>query len=873
MQHKMKQWFAVLLALMMTFITLPATALAESVTPTEGTKAEQVQALIDGLPEAEEITAETRNDVQAQIDAIAEAMLNLTEEETAALDTARYDAAAAALQALDDPTGDNGMAVNADPDPEPGTLEQVQAMIDELPEAEEITAENRADVQAQIDAIDAAMLELTGDEAAALDAARYDAATAALLALDAPSALEQVQALIDALPDADTITADNRADVEAQLDAIDEAKQDLTDEELDELDVTRYLAAVEAILALDDMAGADVPKTIALERDIEYVDQNGGTQRCGSATTVESGTTVWNETWYVVSENVTISDRITVTGNVYLILKDGVTLTASQGITVGEDATLTIYGQKEGTGKLTATGGSEWQSGIGSGGQYDKCGAIKINGGTIEATGGGWGAGIGGMGANVEINGGKVTATGDLNAAGIGGVSDSEGAVTITINGGTIEAHGGSGGDGAGIGAGASSSCKVTITGGTIEAYGGEGGNEDRYGGPGIGAQDGDDSTVVISGGSVKAVGGKIKAGIRGDFSTGSGSGSGGEAVIVCNNSGIEDTSENGNDLSCLIYNSSTGEMSVYGNQTLTQDLSKQFSPATLSIEENATLTVDDGVNVTLTGESTIAKNGTLIDNGSITNEGIIANHGAINGDGNGTIDNKGNIKNYEKEDGSTIENVTITGNPICTYCKLTADNLNFSASTGYTPPEIPISISNNGEDLATIEKVESSFDGNFEMIGAQNKTVEATKTDTSWIIKPAADLPVGSYSGTITITYNGMEETSTAVTVTFTVSQKEIPTPTDNPPDTPADNPPDTLTDNPSDTPTGNPPDIPTDNPPDTPTSNHLNDIPKTGDESNLALWFSLMILSLLGITVTVLTPIIGKKKIVSTNGRHVRK
>ena len=130
------------------------------------------------------------------------------------------------------------LAEEADGATGPTAVEQVQALIDALPDTEEITAETRDDVQAQIDAIDAAMVELTGDEAAALDTARYDAAVAALLALDALSALERVQDLIDALPDADAITTENRADVEEQLNAIDEAKLALEDEELDALDIT-----------------------------------------------------------------------------------------------------------------------------------------------------------------------------------------------------------------------------------------------------------------------------------------------------------------------------------------------------------------------------------------------------------------------------------------------------------------------------------------------------------------------------------------------------------------------------------------------------------------------------------------------------------
>ena len=82
------------------------------------------------------------------------------------------------------------------------------------------------------------------------------------------SASEQVQALLDALPDAEAITADNRADVEAQLAAIDEAKLALVDAELDDLDTARYTAAVEALLALDDLAGADVPMPMDFLEDL-----------------------------------------------------------------------------------------------------------------------------------------------------------------------------------------------------------------------------------------------------------------------------------------------------------------------------------------------------------------------------------------------------------------------------------------------------------------------------------------------------------------------------------------------------------------------------------------------------------------------------
>ena len=64
------------------------------------------------------------------------------------------------------------------------------------------------------------------------------------------SAADQVQAMIDGLPNAEEITEDNAEEVEAQLEAIDEAKEKLSDEEIDELDMTRYAEAAAALGAL-----------------------------------------------------------------------------------------------------------------------------------------------------------------------------------------------------------------------------------------------------------------------------------------------------------------------------------------------------------------------------------------------------------------------------------------------------------------------------------------------------------------------------------------------------------------------------------------------------------------------------------------------
>ena len=90
------------------------------------------------------------------------------------------------------------------------------------------------------------------------------------------------------------------------------------------------------------------------------------TPKTANCTVVDSGTTDWGTGWYAVTGNVTVSDRITVTGDVHLILRDDCTLTAEKGITVAEGNSLTIYGQIGGTGALVATG-DENCAGIGGG--------------------------------------------------------------------------------------------------------------------------------------------------------------------------------------------------------------------------------------------------------------------------------------------------------------------------------------------------------------------------------------------------------------------------------------------------------------------------------------------------------------------------
>ena len=84
--------------------------------------------------------------------------------------------------------------------------------------------------------------------------------------------------------------------------------------------------------------GGEVEVTTGSDSVTEYstVSTGSGIAAWGDGSTTES--------WYVVKSTVSIIDRITVNGNVSLILCDGATLTANQGITVNTGSSLTVYG-------------------------------------------------------------------------------------------------------------------------------------------------------------------------------------------------------------------------------------------------------------------------------------------------------------------------------------------------------------------------------------------------------------------------------------------------------------------------------------------------------------------------------------------------
>ena len=330
---------------------------------------------------------------------------------------------------------------------------------------------------------------------------------------------------------------------------------------------------------------------LSTQEDVSYIDptEEQTEQTCTSATVVTADDTTWgddgNNGWYVVNSNVTISTRVTVTGDVHLILADGASLDAAQGVNVGAGNSLTIYGQSDGTGELYANynNGSRGMlqnasAGIGSN-EYEGCGTITINGGRIFACGG-----VQGISAGAGIGCGWNPST-------------YRGTESITINGGCVTAKGASAdyGGGAGIGgAGNSGSISsVTITGGVIVAEGGSNGAA----GIGGGGHDGKLDSISITGGWIQATG----HGRNGNDNNGNANAIGGGA-----SKNPADTSKFSN---TVILDEHTKTGTVYGSASIEENA---------EIPEGYTLTIESGKTLTIPADGTLINNGTIFCYGTI---------------------------------------------------------------------------------------------------------------------------------------------------------------------------------------------------------------------------------------------------------------
>lgn len=184
---------------------------------------------------------------------------------------------------------------------------------------------------------------------------------------------------------------------------------------------TQKNSSVEQVTLEPAVVPMEILTSAMMEADTtqyEYMGTDGKMYPCtGTIIKIDTDTKEWanSEAWYVVNEDVTINTRIEVNGNIKLLLTDNCTLTAQQGIHVGEDNSLTINAESDG----------------------ETMGVLNAN---IQLSVSEFGnASIGGnhkeVGGNITINGGKVIA--NASSGGAGGESDGN----ITISGGTVKAE------------------------------------------------------------------------------------------------------------------------------------------------------------------------------------------------------------------------------------------------------------------------------------------------------------------------------------------------------------------------------------------------------------------------------------------------
>ena len=133
--------------------------------------------------------------------------------------------------------------------------------------------------------------------------------------------MQKVQALIDALPE--TVTVENAESVSAQLEAIDEAMAELTEEQREELDMTRLHAISEVL-----NTPMTVPMTVAEGQHVDHpicgatcTDENNHSivtewQPIGSETELKAAT----EGYYYLTQDIVTTGTWEPNNNVVLCL-------------------------------------------------------------------------------------------------------------------------------------------------------------------------------------------------------------------------------------------------------------------------------------------------------------------------------------------------------------------------------------------------------------------------------------------------------------------------------------------------------------------------------------------------------------------------
>ncbi|SHK47155.1 Leucine rich repeat-containing protein [Fibrobacter sp. UWH5] len=333
----------------------------------------------------------------------------------------------------------------------------------------------------------------------------------------------------------------------------------------------------------------------ALFAQTAYLDEKGSLKTLEeSATAITSSMTTWSAGWYVVSDNVTIDERITVNGDVHLILADGATLNANKGIGVSSSATFNVYAQSENEATM---------------------GALVANAKNVFGSAGIGGTNMAGFG-NIIINGGKITVIGQTTGIG-GGYNSTSG--NITINGGVIDATTHSAYGGAGIGgSGNGYVSSITLNGGSITATGAA---LNSYGGAGIGT-----GNMAKSGTMTITISSAVKKIVSTKGSSGAeciGQGENGQTTINVIFKDGESTVE-GNAKDKLFYDSGEGEQRYVRTKALNHHI---------VISDNIKAQITANTEYAFTGEMVTLSIGAAVDVESIKlNGGAVSLLDAGNG-------------------------------------------------------------------------------------------------------------------------------------------------------------------------------------------------------------------------------------------------
>ena len=312
------------------------------------------------------------------------------------------------------------------------------------------------------------------------------------------AAVQKVQALIDALPE--TVTMENAESVSAQLEAIDEAMESLTEEQIAELDMTRLHAVSEAMNA---------PMTVAAGEHTHFLCGKDTCNRVGGHTETTKVTfQAWNGTSelpevvgnYYLMNNVTLSEAWTPVDGVVLCLNGyNITLAYSNDCIIPKTgSTFTLCDCQNG-GKITHSNGYRGSGAFVAGGS-----TFNMYGGSITGNTARTGAGVR-MYNNGTFNmyGGNITGneaknfTSNSENVGIGGGVCMEKNSTFNMYAGTISNNTGEYGGGVYSYNGS----VFNMSGGTIENNQATGKNTAFGGGGGVNIVG---NTFNMSGGTIR---------------------------------------------------------------------------------------------------------------------------------------------------------------------------------------------------------------------------------------------------------------------------------------------------------------------------------------------------------------------------------